>query len=91
MDNLSVIQAFTQRKCGHTKMRNYVNGYYMCHGCTLESTGYSLINYATVIARWLSDTEVELDTRKYSSTTSRIQSKLRTELEKIGATIIEKQ
>ena len=76
MTNEQVIKKFLNREEGRTPKRNIPNGIYMYEGRTLQSTGEKLINYSTVIA-YFKGNELHLNTRKYSITTSKIQSKLK--------------
>lgn len=75
MTNEKVILQFLDRKAAHTPYRNIPNGVYTYLGCTLKSNGLELINYNTRIAYWEKDI-LHINLKKYSSTTSRIQSKI---------------
>lgn len=88
MSNEKVILQFFNKKAGHTPTRDITNGIYIYKGQTLQTNGERLINYNTIIAFW-EDDKLHLDTHKYSSTTSRIQSKIRKIAEDKGVEIIE--
>ena len=74
MTNEKVIISFLNKEKGHTPTR-VITGTNE-KGQTLNSTGGELINYKTVIAYWKDET-LFINTTKYSSTTSHIQSKLK--------------
>ena len=80
MSNLEVIKKFLKKEEAKTNLRNILNGYYYYKGRTLqtqqEAFRFCLYNYNTIIAFILNDT-LYLNTRKYSATTSKIQSQLR--------------
>jgi hypothetical protein len=76
MSNETVILAFLEKKAAHTPTRNILNGIYMYKGQTLKSNGLELINYSTRIA-YHENNKLYLNIKKYSSTTSHIQSKIR--------------
>ena len=76
MSNENVIKAFLSGNQAKTPLRNIQNGYYSYKGRTLYTDGNNLINYSTTIAS-LIDGKVYLNAKKYSSTTSHIQSKIR--------------
>jgi len=80
MNNLEVIKKFLKKESAKTNLRNILNGYYTYKGRTLqtqqEAYRFCLYNYNTIIAFILNDT-LYLNTRKYSVTTSKIQSQLR--------------
>lgn len=88
MSNEKVILQFLNKKAGHTPTRNITNGYYTYKGQTLKTNGLELINYNTRIAYHQND-KLYLNIRKYSSTTSHIQSKLRRLAEERNFQIIE--
>ena len=77
MTNLQVIKAFLNKECAHTPTREIVNGIYAYKGQMLTSNGLELINYSTVIARHISTNVVEINVKKYSVTTTKIQNKLK--------------
>lgn len=81
MNNENVIKKFLEQEQAQTPLRNIVNGYYTYKGRTLWTRGsiynkHELINYNTRIA-YIQDNKLYINTKKYSSTTSRIQSKLK--------------
>ena len=88
MSNEKVILQFLDKKAGHTPTRNITNGVYVYKGQTLKTNGLELINYNTIIAFW-EDGKLHLNTHKYSSTTSHIQSKLKRLAQERGCDIIE--
>ena len=78
MKNEKVIKKFLEREQAQTPLRGIVNGYgcYTYKGRTLYTRDNELINYSTRIA-YIEDNTLYINTKKYSSTTSRIQSKLK--------------
>lgn len=76
MNNETVIKKFLNKEKGKTGLRDILNGCYIYKGRTLESTGETLINYSTVIAYWKNE-NLYINSKKYSATTSKIQTKLR--------------
>lgn len=88
MSNEKVIRAFLNKKCGKTSTRNIINGYYMYRGETLKSNGLELINYATRIA-YHQNGKLYLNTKKYSRTTSKIQTLLKRLAENMDFEIVE--
>ena len=76
MSNELVIRNFLRGLDGQTPKRDVVNGYYTYKGRTLYTQNNYLINYATRIAK-LEGNVVYLNIKKYSVTTSKIQSKIR--------------
>ena len=76
MSNETVIKLFLEGLEGKTPLRSIYNENGNYKGRTLQTDGRVLINYSTVIAYW-HDGNLYLNTEKYSSTTSHIQSKLR--------------
>lgn len=73
MRNEEVIKRFLKHQEGHTPKRYTYNGLYTS---TLWTHGNELVNYQTVVARWISNNTIELNTKKYSVTTSKIQTKI---------------
>jgi len=74
MTNQTIITNFINgATSGHTPMREIQDYYYTTKGCTLSIAGNELINYTTVIATRDGDT-ILLNNKKYSRTTSKIQS-----------------
>jgi len=88
MNNENVILAFLNKKAAQTPLRNIINGYYEYKGRTLQSNGLELINYATRIA-YHENNKIYLNIKKYSSTTSHIQSKIRRLAEKNNMQVVE--
>ena len=82
MTNVEVIKKFLKLENAQTNLRNILNGYYYYKGRTLqtknENIGFCLYNYDTIIA-FILDNTLYLNTKKYSVTTSKIQSQLRYE------------
>ena len=76
MSNEQVILQFLEKKEAHTPTREIPNGYFIYKGRTLTSTGNKLINYNTIISYW-EDNKLYLNIKKYSITTSKIQSKIK--------------
>jgi len=87
MNNEKVILQFLDKRAGHTPTRNITNGIYVYKGQTLKTNGLELINYNTIIAFW-EDGKLHLNTHKYSTTTSKIQSKLKYLAESKGCEVI---
>ena len=73
MNNIEVIKRFLNKQPGHTPTRITMNGY---KEMTLKTNGLELINYSTRIA-YHQDNKLYINISKYSSTTSKIQSKLK--------------
>ena len=76
MSNENVIKNFLEKKQAKTPLRTIRNGYYSYKGRTLWTRGNELINYNTRIA-YIEDNTLYINVKKYSSTTSHIQSKLK--------------
>lgn len=90
MSNEQVIRAFLQHQEARTPKRNITNGIYSYKGRTLRTDGDILINYETIIASW-SLTEkntIELNSKKYSVTTSKIQTKIQQLAENYGIIVV---
>ena len=88
MSNEKVILQFLDKRAGHTPTRDITNGIYTYKGQTLKTNGLELINYSTIIAFW-EDDKLHINTHKYSTTTSKIQSKLKRLAQERGCEIIE--
>lgn len=77
MRNEEVIKRFLRHQEGHTPKRHTYDGDYISTlWTTYEGDTLVLMNYRTVIAKWDSDwhnNKIILNTKKYSSTTSKIQ------------------
>lgn len=89
MTNQEVIKAFLNRQEAKTPKRLIQYGYFMQEGRTLYTNTYidknhntviELVNYATPIAR-IENNMIYLNLNKYSTTTSKIQSQLKSALE----------
>lgn len=82
MTNSEVIKKFLKQENAKTNLRDIPNGYYTYKGRTLqtqqEEYRFCLYNYNTIIA-FILDNTLYLNTKKYSVTTSKIQSQLRYE------------
>ena len=76
MNNEIIIKKFLEKKQAKTPLRNIVNGYYSYKGRTLWTRDNDLINYNTRIA-YIEDNTLYINVKKYSITTSKIQSKLK--------------
>lgn len=76
MNNENVIKKFLKKEQAKTPLRNIINGYYIYKGRTLWVRDNELINYNTRIA-YIEDNTLYVNVKKYSSTTSKIQSKLK--------------
>ena len=76
MSNETVMKRFLEHQTGHTATRNITNGVYTYQGQTLATDGLKLVNYSTVIARHIRANVVEINVKKYSVTTTKIQNKL---------------
>lgn len=84
MTTQDVIKQFLARKSAHTPYRDApLNNMWRWRGASLTSTGDKLISYETIIAEWRGDS-VAITPRKYSRTTSKQQSMLNRECEKLG-------
>lgn len=84
MTTSEVIKQFLARKSAHTPYRNApLNNMWIWRGASLTSDSWRLISYETPIARWRGDT-ILIDSRKYSATTSKQQSMLKRECDKLG-------
>lgn len=73
MKNENVIKKFLEREQAQTPLRLINNEY---KGHTLWTRENELINYNTRIA-YIQDDKLYINTKKYSSTTSHIQSKIK--------------
>ena len=77
MSNETVMRRFLEHQTGHTATRNITNGVYTYQGQTLATDGLKLVNYSTVIARHISNNVVEINVKKYSVTSTKIQTNLK--------------
>lgn len=76
MSNENVIKKFLEKEQAQTPLRNIVNGCYEYKGRTLYTRNNELINYNTKIA-YIKNNTLYINIKKYSSTTSKIQHKLK--------------
>lgn len=76
MTNENVIKTFLEKKQARTQLRTIVNDYYSYKGRTLWTRDNELINYNTRIA-YIEGNNLYINVKKYSSTTSNIQSTLK--------------
>lgn len=76
MSNENVIKNFLRKEQARTPLRTIVNGYYSYKGRTLWTSDNELINYSTRIA-YIEGNNLYINVKKYSNTTSHIQSKLK--------------
>lgn len=76
MSNQDVIKAFLEGKKAKTNLRKIRNDYGYYKGRTLTTDGNTLTNYNTVIAFKFGN-KLYINSKKYSVTTSKIQSQLR--------------
>ena len=76
MNNEKVIEKFLEKEQAKTPLRNILNGCYIYKGRTLWTRENELINYNTRIA-YIEGNNLYINVKKYSSTTSHIQSKLK--------------
>lgn len=90
MSNENVIKTFLEKEQARTPLRNIINGYYSYKGRTLWTRENELINYSTRIA-YIEDNTLYINVKKYSNTTSHIQSKIKLLGKKYNYNIIEYQ
>ena len=76
MSNENVIKMFLEGYQAKTPLRNIINGCYSYKGRTLWTRDNELRNYSTRIA-YIEDNTLYINVKKYSSTTSKIQSKIK--------------
>ena len=89
MTNLQVLRRFLEHQTGHTATRNITNGVYTYQGQTLATDGLKLVNYSTVISRHIRANVVEINVKKYSVTTTKIQNKLIELAKEYGYDVVE--
>ena len=89
MSNDTVMRRFLEHQTGHTATRNITNGVYTYQGQTLATDGLKLVNYSTIIARHISNNVVEINVKKYSVTTTKIQNKLKQLAKEYGYDVVE--
>ena len=90
MRNENVIKRFLEKEQAKTPLRTIVSGYYSYKGRTLWTRDNELINYSTRIA-YIEDNTLYINVKKYSSTTSKIQSKIKLLGKEYNYNIIEYQ
>lgn len=90
MTNEKVIKKFLEKEQAKTTLRTIINGYYSYKGRTLWTRENELINYNTRIA-YIEDNTLYINVKKYSNTTSHIQSKIKLLGKKYNYNIIEYQ
>ena len=90
MTNENVIKTFLEKEQAKTPLRNIINGYYSYKGRTLWTRDNELINYNTRIA-YIEGNTLYINVKKYSNTTSHIQSKIKQLGEKYNYSIVEYQ
>lgn len=90
MKNEKVIEKFLEKEQARTPLRNIVNGCYIYKGRTLWTRDNELINYNTRIA-YIEENTLYINVKKYSSTTSHIQSKIKLLGKEYNYNIIEYQ
>ena len=89
MSNEKVMRRFLEHQTGHTATRNITNGIYTYQDQTLATDCLKLVNYSTVIARHISNNVVEINVKKYSVTTTKIQNKLKQLAKEYGYNVVE--
>lgn len=90
MKNENVIKKFLEKENASTPLRDIINGYYTYKGRTLWTRENELINYSTRIA-YIENNTLYVNTKKYSVTTSKIQSKLKLLGQEYNYNIVEYQ
>ena len=90
MSNENVIKTFLEKKQAKTPLRTIINGYYSYKGRTLWTRENELINYNTRIA-YIEGNNLYINVKKYSSTTSKIQSKIKLLGKEYNYSIVEYQ
>lgn len=89
MSNETVMRRFLGHQTGHTATRSITNGVYTYQGQTLATDGLKLVNYSTIIARHVRANVVEVNVKKYSVTTTKIQNKLKQLAKEYGYDVVE--
>lgn len=78
MNNERVIRAFLRGEQSKTPLREIQNGYYTYKGRTLWTNGNILVNYSTNMAKLdVENNIVYVNKNKYSRTTSKIQTQIK--------------
>lgn len=90
MTNESVIKTFLRKEQAKTPLRTIINGYYSYKGRTLWTRDNELINYSTRIA-YIEGNNLYINVKRYSSTTSKIQSKIKLLGKEYNYSIVEYQ
>ena len=90
MSNENVIKKFLEKEQARTPLRTIINGYYSYKGRTLWTRENELINYNTRIA-YIEDNTLYINVKKYSNTTSHIQSKIKLLGKEYNYSIVEYQ
>ena len=90
MSNEKVIKEFLNGNQAKTQLRQILNGCYTYEGRTLWTKDNILVNYRTNMAR-LEGNKLYLNIKKYSVTTSKIQSMIRRLATSQGLEVIEVQ
>lgn len=91
MSNKDVINSFLRKEKNKTCLRDIVGYNYIVYkGRTLESTGNILINYNTIIASWNKNGSINVNMKKYSQTTSKIQNDIIRTAKNLNIKVIEK-
>lgn len=90
MTNEKVIKKFLEKEQAKTTLRTIINGYYSYKGRTLWTRENELINYNTRIA-YIEGNNLYINVKKYSNTTSHIQSKIKLLGKEYNYNIIEYQ
>lgn len=81
VQNEKVIKAFLRGERASSPKRNLMWGGY---DASISTDGVILWSYSTPIAKWDGEDTVAVNPRKYSATTSRQQSDLKTLIDKFG-------
>lgn len=90
MSNEKVIKEFLNGNQAKTQKREILNGCYTYEGRTLWTKDNILVNYSTNMAR-LEGNKLYLNVKKYSVTTSKIQSMIKRLATSQGLEVIEVQ
>ena len=88
MSNERVIRVFLRGEQAKTPLRDIINGYYSYKGRTLYTQGNKLVNYSTNMAR-LEEGVVYINKSKYSRTTSKIQTMIKSLASQYGLQVVE--
>ena len=89
MSNEKVIRAFLNGYQAQTPLRD-IQGVYIYKGRTLWTKGNVLVNYSTNMARLdIENNIVYVNKNKYSSTTSKIQTQIKSLASQYGYQVVE--